>query len=118
MLSIIEEIQVDGTFHQSRTPDQFQEEIEVGFKEMDDSESCDPRCALVFLNHNVYCVAPASQSDTPFNDDMEKLCHGREETRILYDSLIMAKVSTGRGRGGRLFPFLETKFHVLFADVR
>ena len=76
MLSVVEEIQVDGAFHQLRTPDQFQEKVEVSVKKMDDSELCNPRCAHVFFNHNFNRFAPMSQSDIPFNGDMETLCHG------------------------------------------
>jgi hypothetical protein len=74
MLSIVEKIQVHSALDKARPPDQFEEEIEVRFEEMDDAEAGNFWLAGILFDHNVHCIAPSSQCESTLHSYMHKLC--------------------------------------------
>jgi hypothetical protein len=96
MLSIVEKIQVHSALDKARPPDQFEEEIEVRFEEVDDSESCYPWSANIFLDHNVHRVTPPGHCYAFINYHMQKLSHACQETWVPYDGFIISQMSSGR----------------------
>ena len=49
--------------------------------------------SLVFFDHDVYCVAPASQNVTVVNDKVEEFCEAGQKSVVLDESFVVSKMS-------------------------
>ena len=72
-----------GVSDQSRPPLQLQEEVQVGFEEVDDPESCDLGFPDVFLNHDVHRVAPSGEDEALLENDVEEFREAVEKDFVL-----------------------------------
>ena len=61
VLASTEEIERDSSLDQSGAPLEFEEGVEVSFKQVNDTESRDEWVAAVFFNHNVDSIAPSGE---------------------------------------------------------
>ena len=118
MLSIVKKVQGGGTFDQSRTPDKFQEEVEVSFKGMNDSESVNFWLPRIFFDHDIYCVAPSSNRESTVHRDVEKIGEALKEYGVVSDGFVMSKVAAGWRGGGSFFPSSESRGNCVTRDVR
>ena len=97
MLAIIEKVEFDCPFNQSRPPLDFEKEIEVRFEEMDYAESRNLWVASALRFHNVDRIAPSRDYEAPLEKYLHKVGQALQECGVLNDGFIVSKVSS-RGR--------------------
>jgi ethanolamine utilization protein EutP (predicted NTPase) len=69
----VEKVEGVSVSDEAMAPLKFQEEVIIGFKEMNDPETMDPGFSRVFLDHHVGCVTPARNGNATEDNNVHEL---------------------------------------------
>ena len=94
MLGIVRKVQRTAVTNQSMPPSQFQEEVIVRFKQMDNSEAVNAWLPRFFLNHDVGGLTPSRNRNPSGNNNIHGVDKAVEKNRILDQCPVVAEVTT------------------------